>query len=192
MYLCDLSVFSADIICYTVSGKMNEENHMWNIVTIDGASYLVDITNSDTGTVGADGRFFLAGTEGSPETCYAIKGTTYCYDANTLSFWGTDADSILCLEKENFPFSSAEDHEFGEWETVEERTCTQNGIERKTCKKCGYYEERALSAAGHNYTQTVTAPTCTEKGYTLYTCTCGDSYKDDYVEALNHSWQQNL
>ena len=188
MYLCDLSVFSADIICYTVSGKMNEENHMWNIVTIDGASYLVDITNSDTGTVGADGRFFLAGTEGSPETGYAIKGTTYCYDANTLSFWGTDADSILCLEKENCPFSSAEDHEFGEWETVEERTCTQNGIERKTCKKCGYYEERALSAAGHNYTQTVTAPTCTEKGYTLYTCTCGDSYKDDYVDALNHSW----
>ena len=45
-YLCDES----NIKCYTVSGKMaggtGEGDHMWNIVVIDGKSYLVDVTNS--------------------------------------------------------------------------------------------------------------------------------------------------
>lgn len=69
-YLCDLTDFDGEVDCYTVSGLMEGGTgagpHMWNIVRfggIGGQSYLVDVTNSDEGTVGADGGLFLVGAE---------------------------------------------------------------------------------------------------------------------------------
>lgn len=59
-YLCDLSSFSSRVECYTVSGD-NNGDHMWNLVRINGRSYMADVTNSDEGTVGAYGGLFLAG-----------------------------------------------------------------------------------------------------------------------------------
>ncbi|MBR1781457.1 MAG: hypothetical protein IJ751_08675, partial [Oscillospiraceae bacterium] len=65
-YLCDLTRFDGGISCCTVTGTMNAGtgagNHMWNIVTMeDGQNYLVDVTNCDAGTIGADDQLFLAG-----------------------------------------------------------------------------------------------------------------------------------
>ena len=58
-YLCDLSFFS-NAACYTVTGTMDggkgAGSHMWNIVTLNGKSYLVDVTNCDTGTIGASDK----------------------------------------------------------------------------------------------------------------------------------------
>ena len=60
-YLCDLS----GLDCISVSGTMSSSTgsgaHMWNVVTLDGSNYLVDVTNTDTGTVGQGGELFLAG-----------------------------------------------------------------------------------------------------------------------------------
>ena len=69
-YLCDLSTFSGDVECHTVSGTMSggtgAGRHMWNVVTMDdGENYLVDVTNCDTGTIGADGELFMASTTNS-------------------------------------------------------------------------------------------------------------------------------
>lgn len=57
-YLCDLSTFkNSSIACYTVNGVMQSNagavDHMWNIVVVDGKSYLADVTNCDTGAVGS-------------------------------------------------------------------------------------------------------------------------------------------
>ncbi|MBR1584601.1 MAG: hypothetical protein IJ662_03575, partial [Clostridia bacterium] len=88
-YLCDLTSFDGDISCYTVTGLMgdelDQERHMWNIVTMeDGKNYLVDVTNSDDGTVGSDGSLFLAGFDsGSPDVGYWFKAQEpilYVYD----------------------------------------------------------------------------------------------------------------
>ena len=73
-YLFDISSFQNDLRCYTVTGEMaggtGAGGHMWNIVTMeDGNNYLVDITNSDAGTIGQDGGLFLAGTTGSVRLC---------------------------------------------------------------------------------------------------------------------------
>lgn len=60
-YLCELS----GIECYTVTGKMaggtGAGPHMWNIVRLDGKSYVVDVTNCDAGTIGAPDKLFLKG-----------------------------------------------------------------------------------------------------------------------------------
>ena len=76
-YLCDLS----DIECYLVTGDMNGGGHMWNVIPLDGANYLVDVTNSDTGMIGQNGGLFLAGTEGSVDKGYIfhIQGVDVSY-----------------------------------------------------------------------------------------------------------------
>ena len=72
-YLCDLSVFSNDVACYIVSGDANGR-HMWNIVRINGQSYLADITNCDpdSGSTKPLEEAFLAGDpNGTANGCAA-------------------------------------------------------------------------------------------------------------------------
>lgn len=96
-YLCDLTTFNDDISCYSVTGTMDGGTgagaHMWNIVTMeDEVNYLVDVTNSDTDTVGQNGELFLAGgtsTQGGYEfdAVYGMK-MSYAYDNGTKNTWG--------------------------------------------------------------------------------------------------------
>ena len=68
-YLCDLTWTGASpaVECYLVTGTMSggtgAGNHMWNIVHIEGSNYLVDVTNCDTGTIGAKDKLFLCGVQ---------------------------------------------------------------------------------------------------------------------------------
>lgn len=94
-YLCDLSEFD-NARCYTVSGGMaggtGSGFHMWNIVTIDGANYITDVTNCDAGTVGAPNLLFLAApSEGSWDTQYNFSaGINYKYDNVMHGLFGED------------------------------------------------------------------------------------------------------
>lgn len=100
-YLCDLAQFDGDIRCTTISGQMTggtgAGGHMWNIVKMDdGRNYLVDVTNSDTGTVGSDGSRFLVpytsivqGPEDKPLE-YAFGNTRYEYDAELYDLYPAD------------------------------------------------------------------------------------------------------
>ena len=106
-YLCDLTWPTNDpVTCYTISGTMSSATssggHMWNLVTVDGATYLVDVTNSDTGTVGASGGLFLAycssNVSGSASAGYSVTLTVgsstytvgYTYGSAALSLYSTE------------------------------------------------------------------------------------------------------
>ncbi len=113
-YLCDQTAFASDISCYSVTGTMDggtgAGGHMWNVVTMeDGCNYIVDVTNSDEGSIGQDGGLFLSGLFGSVENGYIATfdetEVTFVYDAETQAIWGTDADSILQLSAEDYTFS---------------------------------------------------------------------------------------
>ena len=109
-HLCDLSSFSeSDLFCSLVTGTMTVGTsagpHMWNIVTVGGRNYLVDVTNCDTGTVGAQDKLFLCGAaENVPSKKYTAtadsQSIVYEYDAKTLSDY---ASSDLKLEE--MPYS---------------------------------------------------------------------------------------
>lgn len=83
------------------------------------------------------------------------------------------------------------EHSYGEWEIIESPTLEKEGLERRECVECGYYQTRTMPKSEHKYTSVNVKPTCEEQGYTEYTCTeCGSSYKDNYVEALGHEFSE--
>lgn len=103
-YLCDLTWTGSDpeVKCYLAVGKMDSEDHMWNIVSIGGANYLTDITNCDSGTIGAPDQLFLCGVRGGVDSGYIadLTGNTttvYFYDNETLALY--DEELVLSATK---------------------------------------------------------------------------------------------
>ena len=92
-YLCDLTWQDDNpaIECSLVTGTLTVNSspgpHMWNVVAIGGSNYLVDVTNCDTGTVGAPNQLFLCGVSGSVNGSYTAtvgsSSITYTYDEST-------------------------------------------------------------------------------------------------------------
>ena len=97
-YLCDLTWTGTNpaVKCYLATGTMTGGTgagpHMWNIVTIGGKNYLADVTNSDKGTVGYDGRLFLKGASGSVESGYTVHGVSFVYDPDTKAVYDTELE----------------------------------------------------------------------------------------------------
>ncbi len=116
-YLCDLTDYqNSNVACYTVTGIMEggtgAGGHMWNIVTMDdGKNYLADITNCDTGSIGAEDKLFLAAADKAGGGAYAvtIEGETvsYRYDGDMADMYG----SILQISGSEYePGSSSGDY----------------------------------------------------------------------------------
>ena len=123
-YLCDLTaqkgLFASPLVdCWCVSGKMDDGNHMWNIVTMDdGARYLADITNCDTDTIGYPDLLFLKGydrqVDGGYVYCCGIFESTYLYDNDALLFYTPEELSLSSADYgENTTTTS------GTWGTLE-------------------------------------------------------------------------
>ncbi len=103
-YLCDMTDFAGDVVCYTVYGTMSTSSgggaHMWNIVTLAGQNYLVDVTNSDSGSIGQNGSLFLAGGTGSVASGYRFSsGASYIYDQEQKNLYG---ERILTLSSTSY------------------------------------------------------------------------------------------
>ena len=86
-YLCDRTAFDGAITCITVTGTMNggtgAGGHMWNVIKMDdGNNYLVDVTNCDTGTIGADDQLFLVGSDSGNVT----KGYTFICEGGSIFY----------------------------------------------------------------------------------------------------------
>lgn len=103
-YLCDLTWTGSDpeVACYLPTGTMDGDAHMWNIVSIGGANYLTDITNCDSGTIGAPDQLFLCGVRGGVDSGYIadLTGNTttvYFYDNETLALY--DEELVLSATK---------------------------------------------------------------------------------------------
>lgn len=104
-YLCDLSRFNGDVVCRIVTGTMGSGSHMWNVVQMgDGKNYLVDVTNCDSGTVGAEDKLFLSGAEGSAD------GRTWTVSKDGLRAVYAYAEEEKGLHTDGWPALSAGDY----------------------------------------------------------------------------------
>lgn len=63
---------------------------------------------------------------------------------------------------------SAMGHEWSEWQTTKPATCTEDGLQKRVCEKCGEEESDTVIAAGHSPTDPVreneVPATCTAEG----------------------------
>lgn len=82
-------------------------------------------------------------------------------------------------------------HSYGDWQTTKVPTCTEDGIERRECSVCNYFEERGISATGHKWKETGrTDATCTEDGSISYVCENDPAHtKQEAITALGHEWK---
>ena len=123
-YLCDLDANADSFNCTSPTGYMGSNNqnggaHMWNVVTLDGKNYLVDVTNCDGNSVGAPDLLFLKGAAPTGYTGGAYKddnkepyeslynfqdgGKTvqyYCHDLN-LTAENRTLDYLIVTETKN-------------------------------------------------------------------------------------------
>lgn len=162
-----------NIDCRLISGS----NHAWNIVAIDGVYYNADST-WDAGRDPKNYAYFLCGDSDFAEhTRYNEYSTEEFYRLYPMA----ETKYVVCPS-----------HSYGAWVTTKAPTCTESGIETRTCAKCGVSENRAIPATGHHYDAVATAPTCTERGYTTHTCVCGLSYTDSYTDAAGHNYKAGI
>lgn len=81
------------------------------------------------------------------------------------------------------------EHEFGEWKTTLEPTCTANGEKQRECA-CGEKQTETIPATGHtpgDWTS-ITNPTCTGEGSKQQKCSvCDTVLKIETVQAAGHT-----
>lgn len=98
-YLCDNSTFkSSSVYTICVTGNAGDQNeaHMWNVVHMsDGKNYIVDLTFEDT----SGKAHFLKGTTSYSTSGFKItNGTSYKYDSDTMTFYGSDKLKIAASD----------------------------------------------------------------------------------------------
>ena len=92
-YLCDRTQFSENVNSNIVTGSMNLEAHMWNLVRMQNNKvYMADITNCDTGAIGEDELLFMAGcSSGTIAEGYVFRCSNtevkYTYDSDTRNIY---------------------------------------------------------------------------------------------------------
>ena len=99
----------------------------------------------------------------------------------------------VCGETKETQISDPLGHDFGEWKTTKEPTCTKYGTKKRICKRCNEYEIDVIDPTGHQHTKIIDqkAATCEGKGYS------GDLYCEDCrliiqlghdIAATGHTW----
>lgn len=94
--------------------------------------------------------------------------------------------SCTCGEngKETFTAGVPLGHEMGEWETISSPNCTQEGSEKRSCKRCLYTETRGVDTSGHIWEDKYTIDkeaSCTVEGSESIHCKNCDIVKDSRV-----------
>lgn len=85
--------------------------------------------------------------------------------------------------------SCGHEHEFGEWKTVKDASCTETGLQERVCK-CGEKETKELPLLSHIKGEWVVdvEATCTEEGTKHQICSvCKTSLRTVSVAALGHT-----
>lgn len=85
-------------------------------------------------------------------------------------------------------------HTLGEWKTVTPATCTEKGLEKRSCADCDYEETRDIPALGHDLIHhDAKTSTCTEIGWNEYdTCSRCDYSTYNEIPKLGHDYKSTV
>lgn len=203
-YLCSKSQWhDPSVACISVYGDMiggtGAGRHMWNIVSLGGANYLADITNSDNGTAGSDGSLFLkAYSSGDIYDGYSFtygsgKTITYAYDSDVNEVYSESDRTLSAVDLNPDEYQAEHGHAWGEGTVISDGSCTEPSERAFTCGICGLTKTETVDSGGHTLTYTAAVdPACDTTGNTGYwTCTaCGRHFSDEEGrnEIEENSW----
>ena len=111
-------------------------------------------------------------------TVHTVKNSTACQFA--------EAKGYVCVH------DMTHDHEFGEWTTVKDPTCTEAGVQRRVCW-CEEVDERSFPGPlGHDFSGDIvvdTEPTCTDAGSGHRVCSrCQLVSPAEEIGSLGHAY----
>ena len=130
-----------------------------------------------------NGRFAHQGTQdnqmATEQAFYALAAFNRLKNGQTFLYDMTDV-----IKK------CGDNHNFSEWVTIKEATCTEDGSRTRTCSACGTEETQVIKATGHSFSDwTVTKEaTCTEKGSKTRTCSVCQITETQDIAALGHDF----
>ena len=85
-------------------------------------------------------------------------------------------------------------HSFGEWETINSATCTEKGLQKRTCGRCNISETRVTDPLGHNWRswETVSPATCTDDGLRKHVCARCKTEETQTIAAFGHTCSETV
>lgn len=148
-----------------------DSDHHWHICTTCNA--VLDKAAHSGGTA-------TCSAQATCEACGQKYGATTEHDYQ----WNHDAaqhwkECSACSAID--PANPKTNHNFGEWVTEKEATCTETGTQKRTCADCGYSETAEIAMIAHTLTHhEAVTPTCTTTGSIEYwECSaCGKKFSD--------------
>ena len=124
--------------------------------------------------------------EAKEPTCTDEGNIEYWYCAGCGKYF-SDETAGKEIAKEKTVLVATGEHDWSEWVTDSESSCTTGGIRHRVCNDCGERQEEALPIGEHNMTHVAAvSATCIDEGNVEYWhCeVCGKNFADEDAEEL--------
>ena len=146
------------------STQINDGSVMGQLVTLKGFVVGYEMADGLVQTIlvrDSEGKIARVFIDGYITTSYDVKNLEIgceisatglaSYDNTFVLADGTEMAPRIRIRDRNDVVCTAHEHTFGEWVVTTAPTCTQDGLETRTCSACGEVETRVIPAAGHDY-----------------------------------------
>ena len=146
------------------STQINDGSVLGQLVTLKGFVVGYEMADGLVQTIlvrDSEGKIARVFIDGYITTSYDVKNLSIgceisatglaSYDNTFVLADGTEMAPRIRIRDRNDVVCTAHEHTFGEWVVTTAPTCTQDGLETRTCSACGEVETRVIPAAGHDY-----------------------------------------
>ncbi len=146
------------------STQINDGSVLGQLVTLKGFVVGYEMADGLVQTIlvrDSEGKIARVFIDGYITTSYDVKNLEIgceisatglaSYDNTFVLADGTEMAPRIRIRDRSDVVCTAHEHTFGEWVVTTAPTCTQDGLETRTCSACGEVETRVIPAAGHDY-----------------------------------------
>lgn len=133
-----------------------------------------------------------------PRTVETIDYTLGLVNACVIGYRGTAAEELANSDygtfyKLTFHAIDGDEHSYGDWQTVSEATCTENGLQKQSCTICHVEQTKEIAAAGHTWDEGKVTQEATQEaeGVKTYTCTTCGATQTESIAKVPSSGNQN-
>ena len=146
------------------STQINDGSVLGQLVTLNGYVTGYEMADGLVQTIlvrDSEGKIARVFIDGYITTSYDVANLSVgcqisatglaSYDNTFVLADGTEMAPRIRVRDRNDVVCTAHEHTFGEWVVTTQPTCTQDGLETRTCSACGEVETRVIPATGHDY-----------------------------------------